>query len=86
MAVVQLRVDPQGRTYSTLQAAEEAEQQLEGEQAAVASQDVMGQVMKERVKWDSTTCTQAASCTDTVSTVLEDFNDDCPTQNQVLID
>lgn len=82
MAVVQLRVDPQGRAYSTLQAAEEQDKLQEAQDAAAAAQEVMGQVLHERAKWRTQSCTQAASCTDTVSTVLEDFVDD-NLQNQV---
>lgn len=71
MAVVQLRVDPHGRAYSTLHEAAE-ERDRRGSEAAAAAERVIDQVMRDRVRWQK----GRESCTDTVSTVLDDVGDD----------
>lgn len=80
MAVVQLRVDPHGRAYSTLhEAAEERERR--GSEAAAAAERVIDQVMRDRVKWQGA----RESCTDTVSTVLEDVGEDSVSERHLPV-
>lgn len=86
MAVVQLRVDGEGRAYSTLQdAAERAEEADADEEVTEAAQEVMGRVINQRATWAAGEGARAPSCTDTLSTVLDDFGDECPHHHAQVI-